>query len=277
SLVRLVAGAGAENGPQRAVGSPAHHTPGGAAASVTNTATRGLTSASPAGGDKKVGARKVLGTVKRFSVRRGYGFINRNDTGEDVFVHQTAIKESNPRRYLRSVGDGETVEFDDAEGEEGAEAANVTGPGAAPVQGGKYAADCNPHRCYPRRRGPPEWGEKNEGSESAPEGRAQQRQPHGRRRICTGALDRHCQRQPREGGNEEHKDNQGNETRGRQPSQHWYRRNFNYRCRRPENPKPQDGQEMKAADPPAENLSAPEAEQGWAEDPPAYHLSQHPV
>ncbi|KAL1763556.1 nuclease-sensitive element-binding protein 1 isoform X1, partial [Sigmodon hispidus] len=56
----------------------------------------GLTSVAPARRDKKVIATKVLGTVKWFNVRNGYGFINRNDTKEDVFVHQTAIRRITP-------------------------------------------------------------------------------------------------------------------------------------------------------------------------------------
>ena len=76
---------------------------------ATNNNLGGKVAVSSQEEPKKEVATKVCGTVKWFNVKSGYGFINRNDTKEDVFVHQTAISRNNPKKAVRSVGDGELV------------------------------------------------------------------------------------------------------------------------------------------------------------------------
>ena len=61
-----------------------------------------------------------VGTVKWFNNDKGYGFIKR-DTGEDVFVHHTAIQSQG----YRTLNEGERVEFDVKQGPKGLQAENV--------------------------------------------------------------------------------------------------------------------------------------------------------
>lgn len=60
------------------------------------------------------------GTVKWFNGAKGYGFIQRA-SGEDVFVHFSAIQENG----YRTLNEGESVEFDLQQGPKGYHAANV--------------------------------------------------------------------------------------------------------------------------------------------------------
>jgi CspA family cold shock protein len=62
----------------------------------------------------------AVGTVKWFNAEKGYGFIS-PESGEDVFVHFSAIQTSG----YRSLEEGQKVEFDIDQGQRGLQAANV--------------------------------------------------------------------------------------------------------------------------------------------------------
>jgi cold shock protein len=60
------------------------------------------------------------GSVKWFNDAKGFGFI-KQDGGEDVFVHHTAIQSEG----FRSLAEGDRVEFEVAKGPKGLQAQNV--------------------------------------------------------------------------------------------------------------------------------------------------------
>jgi CspA family cold shock protein len=69
---------------------------------------------------KKGKSVKEQGTVKWFNASKGFGFIQRQ-TGEDVFVHHTAIQAEG----YRSLNEGQAVEFEVRKGPKGLQAENV--------------------------------------------------------------------------------------------------------------------------------------------------------
>jgi cold shock CspA family protein len=89
--------------------------------------------------NKDYSETEIVGKVKWFNVKAGFGFINRNDNGQDVYAHYSAIVNKNPNHRVRSLADGELVQFNITEGSKGAEAADITGLDGAPVQGSEYA------------------------------------------------------------------------------------------------------------------------------------------
>lgn len=63
---------------------------------------------------------REIGTVKWFNSAKGYGFIRR-ESGEDVFVHYSAIQTEG----YRSLEEGAEVEFEVQDGDKGLQAADV--------------------------------------------------------------------------------------------------------------------------------------------------------
>lgn len=65
---------------------------------------------------------RVSGTVKWFNDSKGFGFIEQEDGGPDVFVHHTSIQGEG----FKSLSEGQRVTMEVTQGQKGLQADNVT-------------------------------------------------------------------------------------------------------------------------------------------------------
>lgn len=68
-----------------------------------------------------IGTAKMTGKVKWFDKTKGFGFIERQDGGEDVFVHYSELE----GKGFRNLEEGQLVEFETAPGKKGEKAVKV--------------------------------------------------------------------------------------------------------------------------------------------------------
>ena len=61
------------------------------------------------------------GKVRWFNNKKGYGFIQKDSDGRDIFAHYSAIK----MEGYKSLRTNDSVEFDVVEGEKGPQAADI--------------------------------------------------------------------------------------------------------------------------------------------------------
>jgi CspA family cold shock protein len=67
-------------------------------------------------------SERVSGTVKWFNNAKGFGFITRNESEEDLFVHFRSIQGDG----FRTLDEGQAVEFKVVEGPKGLQAEEVS-------------------------------------------------------------------------------------------------------------------------------------------------------
>jgi CspA family cold shock protein len=71
--------------------------------------------------DKIEVLKMATGTVKWFNDAKGFGFIQQDDGGDDVFVHFSAIQSEG----FKALAEGQKVEFEVEDGQKGPQARNV--------------------------------------------------------------------------------------------------------------------------------------------------------
>jgi CspA family cold shock protein len=67
------------------------------------------------------------GKVRWFNNKKGYGFIQRDSDGKDIFVHYSAVT----MEGYKTLKTNDTVSFDIVQGDKGPQAANVVATGSA--------------------------------------------------------------------------------------------------------------------------------------------------
>ena len=70
------------------------------------------------------------GKVRWFNNKKGYGFIQKDSDGKDIFIHYSAIT----MEGYKTLKTNDSVAFEVVEGEKGPQAANVTLISAAPAE-----------------------------------------------------------------------------------------------------------------------------------------------
>src|SRR3954471_24721410 len=94
-------------------------------------------------------SRMPQGTVKWFNAEKGFGFIEPDDGGQDVFAHFSAIADDGG---FRSLDEGQRVEYTASSGDRGMQADTIRPLGG----GGRPAREERGHRDDPRQaRGAP--------------------------------------------------------------------------------------------------------------------------